>query len=529
MHFKISILFFIFICFSSGCTRVPDQLKIAERMMDTNPDSVLIILNHLKKPDYQTSPDRALIGLLLFNALERSDKKIQPVSVIDYSIEYFKSKNDQLHLARCYFLKGHMFKHANRYDEAAALDMKALDCLEHTKDNTLSGRIYEDMGDIYCLESEYKESIKKYRISHNYFKNAGKQTEANQVILSIGRQYNCLRKYKTALQYYNYLLSQNNDSILTGAIYQELGVYYYTTKQFDQAQYYLKKSLLYPYRSTNYSIRSFVLADVLFEKALYDSSFQYATEALNYPANFYTQRDCYRILVNIQYTRKKFSQMGFYMGHYQDCVDSIRKIQAQTKLSAIENIHNTTREADIIKLNMVLIVSALIIILLLSTLLVFYLYKRNKLKRVQLNAFKLQLNNKQEFVSKGILKKIEDIKALKADERKNASADERIKLDKELYHNALRLDNWDDFSREMNHAFNNLVVTLIADYPAISQKEIIWCCLHLLDIPHADRMILLDASSDSLYKLKQRFAHKLNLKSTKDLDLFLRDLIEIKE
>ena len=348
-------------------------------------------------------------------------------------------------------------------------------------------------------------------------------------MLSIGREYDFLKRYKTARQYYTYLQHQKNDSILTGAIYQELGISYYRTKQLDSAQYYLRKSLLYPYRGTNYSIRSCVLADLLFEIAQYDSSFVYASKALTYPKSFYMARDCYRIFVNIEYTHKNFSQMGIYMGHYQDYADSIRKLQAQTKISSIEKIHNTTQEAKIIKRNMVLIVSGLITILLLTTLLVFYLYKRNKLKRKQLNTFKLQLNNKQEFLSRGIQNKIEDIKALKADERKNASADERIKLDRELYINVLHLDKWDDFTRAMNHAFNNIVVKLNSDYPTITQKEIIWCYLHLLDIPHADRMILLDVSSDSLYKLKQRFAHKLNLNSTKDLDLFLRNLIEIKE
>jgi hypothetical protein len=81
----------------------------------------------------------------------------------------------------------------------------------------------------------------------------------------------------------------------------------------------------------------------------------------------------------------------------------------------------------------------------------------------------------------------------------------------------------------MNHAFNNIIVSIRLAYPAITRKEITWTCLHLLDIPHADRMLLLDATSDSLYKLKQRLAHKLNLKSTKELDLYLRNMTEIKD
>jgi len=59
---------------------------------------------------------------------------------------------------------------------------------------------------------------------------------------------------------------------------------------------------------------------------------------------------------------------------------------------------------------MMLIVSVLILILIISSGLVFYLVKRNKLKRELLKAYKNQLNNKQEFVTQNYhikLKKLE--------------------------------------------------------------------------------------------------------------------------
>jgi len=43
--------------------------------------------------------------LLLFQALDKRDKPLQPDSLIDYSISYFLSENDDAHLAACYFTK----------------------------------------------------------------------------------------------------------------------------------------------------------------------------------------------------------------------------------------------------------------------------------------------------------------------------------------------------------------------------------------------------------------------------------------
>jgi hypothetical protein len=96
-----------------------------------------------------------------------------------------------------------------------------------------------------------------------------------------------------------------------------------------------------------------------------------------------------------------------------------------------------------------------------------------------------------------------------------------------MYNNILHLDDWPKFKQEMNHTFNQIVDRLELDYSGISKREIIWCCLQLLDIPNADKMLLLDTTANSLYKLKQRLAQKMSLKSTKELDSFLRELITI--
>ena len=527
MQFKISI-FLTFICLLLiGCTIVPEQMKTAERIMDTHPDSALFILQHLNPEIYKSPSTRALYGLLLYQTLERNDRNIQPDSIIDFSIKYYQNQNDKVNLAGCYFYKGYMFKHMQCYDDASVLYLKALDCLKNKKEYILKGKIYSDMGDICSIQQDYKESLKKYTYSLDCFNSANKVIDARFVILSIGREYNYLKDYKTAQIYYHKAISEMTDSMLIGAAYQEMGINSYVTNHFDTSQYYLRKSLKYPYRSNSYAIRCYALSELLFDLQQYDSSFIYATKAFKYHPNFYNQRDCYRILTNIEYTRNNLKQMGIYLSHYQDYSDSVQKIKSQTKNKVIENLHNSTLEAKGSKNNMILIFSVSMIILLLSTSLILYLLKRNKIKREQLFTYKQQLNNKQEYVSQRLTIRIEETRASQTEERKNASVEERERLDKEVYNIALHLNNWDDFNREMNHAFNNIIISLNSECTSITRKEIIWCCLHLLDIPLADRMLLLEASSDSLYKLKQRLAHKLNLKTTKELSSFLKDKTEI--
>jgi len=527
MHLKVSILLSFFCLFLAGCSIAPNELKTAERIMDAHPDSALYILQHLKPVKYKSSSDRSLYGLLLFQALDQKAKILPPDSIITFSLNYYQSTNDNVHLAKSLYYKALINKRAQRFDVATSFYLKSYDLATNNRDNFLLGKISSDMGDICSLQKDYYESLKKYQQSIICFNKSGNKIESGYRIISIGKIYRFLKNYKLAEVYIQKSRLQMYDSLMQGNVFQEIGINYYWKKQYDSAQYFLRKSLHLPYRGTNYAIRCCNLSDLYFDIEQTDSSFKYATMALNYPTTFYNQRDCYRILTNIEFARKDLNRTKYYMSQYQTCNDSIHKIEAQTKSSVLESLHNTTQEADSTKKSMILIVSLLLVFLLLSSLLVIYLYKRNIHKKEQLNAFKLQLNNKQEFVSQGLTKKIEDAKAQQAVLRKNGSVEYKEKLDKELYNTALHLNNLDDFNREMNHAFNNIIVTLKTDYPAVNQKEIIWCCLHLLDIPHADRILVLDATSDSIYKLKQRLAQKLDLKSTKELDLFLKNITAI--
>ena len=527
MNNKHLFLNFLICYWLVGCISVPTEMDVAERIMKTHPDSALNILQKLKPEKYQSNSNRAFYGLLLFQALEKTDKKMQPDSIIDYSISYYKSKNENIELAGCYFYKGHMFKHAQQYAEATGMYLKAIDCLQNTKKYYMLGRIYSDMGDIYSFQSNFAEALKKYQSSLDYLNHSGDRIVAGFVLLSLGRNYSIKKNRRVAQLYFKQAIYKNRDSILVGAAFQEIGIDYYRNKQLDSAQFYLSKSLCYPYRSTNFAIRNFKLADIMFDLEQYDEAYKYATIALNYDANFYTKKECYRILVNIAYLRKDIRQMGKYMIQFQAYSDSVLQINTHTRIDVLENLHNTSQSTLKIKQNAILVISVLIIISILSIYFALILYKLNKIKKDQLYVFKQELTNNQKLYSESLSKNITDIRLLQTGIRKNASPLERNTLDKKMYKSALSLENWDEFKLEMNHTFNNLVDRLDSKCPSITHKEITWCCMHLLDIPHTDRMVLLETSSDSLYKLKQRLAHKLNLKSAKELDSYLINEINL--
>jgi hypothetical protein len=525
--FKTLIICIIGFILLAGCSDIPNELKIAEKLIYTSPDSALHILKSQHFSNYNSPSNKALYGLLLYMALDNTDNPMQPDSLINFSIDYYSKKNEQQNLAKCYYIKGRKLRKQQLYEEATMFFIKSHDLINSNEDHLTTGRIYLDMGDILSFQINWNGAYKKYQNALTEFRQTNNVYLTNYTLMCLGRTYSLVKSHKKAHFFYNIVLKRSTDSITNGLIYQELGINFSNFKQYDSAKYNLRKSLKYPYKGTNYAIRCYCYSDLLFQLNQFDSSAYYAKKALNYPANFVTTKELYRILTNYEYIKNDLKQMGHYMSLYQNYTDSIRKVENQTKLSDLENLHKTTQETDGTKRNMIYTTSILLAILLISCLISYIFYLRFRRRKEQLDIFKQELSSKQEFVNQTISKKIEEVRASQSELRKKSTPDQRNQLDKELYEKSLHLNNWDIFACEMNHAFNQIVDVLESDFVGVTQKEIIWCCLDLLNVPNADRITLLDATSASLYKLKQRLAQKLNLNSTKELNSFLRELAKI--
>ena len=77
-----------------------------------------------------------------------------------------------------------------------------------------------------------------------------------------------------------------------------------------------------------------------------DSAFIYANDAFKYGPDIRTQRECYRIITNIEYLRGNMKEMSANMNKYVLWSDSLRKNDAQTKGSILETLHDTNIKAN---------------------------------------------------------------------------------------------------------------------------------------------------------------------------------------
>ncbi len=533
MKMQLKYLLFLFVLSTSlvGCSFMPDELKTAEQLIKSNPDSALHILQNISPRNYNNGKSRALYGLLMFHALDSKMMPLKPDSLIDYSIDWYQNHPDHNRLSDCYFYKGRIYKNAFQYEKAVELYLKALDSATDKEDYLLLAKINSDLGDIYDIQGEYIQARKKYFLTYNYFKKAKLFNFAYFALIDIGTTHYQTKEYNKANKYFQTVYVNAKDSITKGAALDETALCYYNSKKIDSALFYFRKVINYPYLGYNRALRNYNLARVYFDMNQIDSAYYYASNTFKYDPPIRTQRDCYRILTNSEYLRGNMSKMSENMNKYVNLSDSIRKIDAQIKGSYMETTYIARKEANESKIQKWISWSLILILIICFLFLMKFIIGKMKKEKAEMKEIhteeKIEIHKKVIEDKGGELKQhIEDRKKAILTEFKNAGLQERELQLRKIYKELLHYDDPALFFSEMDKVLNGLITKLKSRYNTITEKELILCCYILLHIPTYDMLILYGYKSDnSLKSLKKRLPPKFNLENVSLLEPFLLGIL----
>ena len=162
MYSRVSIVIVFCVFIFAGCSFFAGEIKTAERLIETAPDSALQILRNVTYDKSLSAAERANYGLLLFEALDKTYQPLKPDSVLNFSIDYYKRKRNSEKLAKGYFYKGRSYKYVFQYENASRFYMLALDNLKGSNDYDLLEKVYSDLGHISVIQNEFKEALEKF-------------------------------------------------------------------------------------------------------------------------------------------------------------------------------------------------------------------------------------------------------------------------------------------------------------------------------------------------------------------------------
>jgi len=509
---------------------MPDELTTAEKLIETAPDSALHILRKMPPYKYKSGESRALYGLLMIQALDSKCLPLKPDSLLDFSIAYYQSHPHANCLGTAYFYKGRAYKYYYQYEPAIEFYLKALDEAKSTKDNNMNGKINYDLGEIYSTQADYALARQKLTTAYSYLVKANSKRLAFYSLMHIGRTFHLAHDYKSAQAYYRQILHRANDSIQRGTLLQEIALNFYDDKMLDSALIYLREVVNYPYITNNRAIRYSILADLYFDINQIDSSNYYALNAFRFEPDIRTQKKCYRILVNAASIKGNMPDLKKYMARYQDCSDSIRKIDIQTKGSVLETMHDAKKEMA--KSNQKFWYVCIILLLAIAIFILAYMAKHRKSKLEKQLSEEKRLQLRADLRMEAVMKRQEVLQRKIQEKRveydnvwKKGGSEERKNMTLKMYEELLHFDDISLFQKEMDTELNHLVTKLQTRYPTLTDKEIHWCCLHLLDVDPADMMVLFNYKVDSLKRMKQRLVNKTRLGGVNEIDNFLNAIL----
>ena len=118
--------------------------------------------------------------------------------------------------------------------------------------------------------------------------------------------------------------------------------------------------------------------------------------------------------------------------------------------------------------------------------------------------------------------KIEEVRKREKAKNKRLSLYEKQEFDLKVFDECLYVNDSVAFDKLMNLTFNNILVKLHRLNSELSRNELVCCCLLLLDLNSQEIILILNVQLNTLYKLKQRIAQKLNLNSSTEILPFLK-------
>ena len=182
---------FIFVLLLIGsCNRHSTEwstlLSVEEWIID-NPDSAMDVLDAIDTTSLCGEEERALYGLLMTMAQEKTNIVVADDSLIRLAARYFEDKGDQRRemIANCYL--GMVRYDLERYSEAIVNYYKAKEIAEKVGDWFYAGLACRGLSDIYNATLNKEEELSYAKQEFEYFRKCGLPPYINYAMLDLSR------------------------------------------------------------------------------------------------------------------------------------------------------------------------------------------------------------------------------------------------------------------------------------------------------------------------------------------------------
>ena len=537
-RFLIYALLCIFLC---SCYETPNGLNTADSLMESSPDSALQILKQIRPNKLYTSSNEAWYALLMSQALDRNDIKLETDSIIKTATDYYTGKEPE-RAAYAWFYYARIEGNRGNADQQANNLLKAQKFAQFTVNYKLQGLIYSEKAKMYESQKQYDSMIHYNRLSLHSFQLANSTQNCIINLINLGNGFMYSSRPDSAIPYYTAagkMALTIRDTLLMSTVYKCIGTVYYLQKQFREALNYYKLAPI-----TNIGVydanKRYLMAKAYIETGELDSArilltkiadpHEFAPDYYNLWLRIYEKegnlKDALRTAVKITYIKDSVNDRKLSVSF----AGLDKKYKYQGLQIENQNLVIKNKQRGIFLLFSLFVLCFSFVVA---------LFWRLNIKKKQFDVQNELLGKEKAFVE------IEKEKVEK--EKENSTL-----LEKQLKLQAILLLNieqhrknvikrpgiWKNESKEMhpeqNNTFHKELIAcmdleytdishrLIVDFPSLTKRDILICCLLLAGFDTGMIATILDVKLESITKYRYRLRLKFQLQNSDNLVDYLR-------
>lgn len=185
-------------CYSQPHNIENGLLSMSSFKVEEHPDSVLIILDSIKKTQRLSHIDNLKWNLLYIRAYEEKYYQLPNDSIVLHTTKEMLQQENNLYKAFCLFYLGRLHAQKSEYNLAMQTYLQALDYAKSIKNNRLIGLIYSYLSKVYKKEKRYDKSIQALKDAYSFYDQAHcLRSEIFALTPSLTQNYQTLHYFTT--------------------------------------------------------------------------------------------------------------------------------------------------------------------------------------------------------------------------------------------------------------------------------------------------------------------------------------------
>lgn len=530
--------------FLGGCKpqpEAPQLLADAQRFMENNPDSAMLLIDSLFYPEKSLRHEDYMRYLVLHvQARYKTNRPVADDTLVFRARDHYSDRLDKepRMAALAWFYSGCVYRERGDYEKAMLHYKKAETYATGTADTALQGLIQYNLGDLFAVQDLFSKAQENYKAAARFY---GEHPEKEAYSLSaVGRMFLLDKNPDSAFFYFQKGLEAakpTNDKVLQSLLAQNTGVAYQQIGQYAEAERYFRQSYRYNRDKEDQARYYLNLAKLFAQTEQLDSAAFYAGKLKNSVESSddnYLKASAYKFLADWEkargrdneafaYQNKRIHSLNRIMDDRKD--QSVYEIEQKYNYGQMQNFYNQR----FIRFQQWLMgLMGVLLVVVVSLLFLFWrmLKERAAKLRMQENVNTLRATTidllsveeesrlKEKVLKEtlqwklDVLKNTMHLRYMMSEREQKTYQPLFDSLDKILFDQNTKTP-WMDIRQTVEHLNPSLRLFIRQQYPTLSETEYNVCLLSYASLSVQEVAFVLNQSEHTVYKARTRLNKKI--------------------